>query len=204
MGENYIILTKQNSSEELIKKLPAFFTNVISIFKNKDNTDNTDFEVIIYKEDPTDDSVFNVYIKYINKTTNPITIDGTSTLMNNTNIREKGIFKEEGVNSDNIKNLTDVTINFNSEGKTLNTIGNLTFTTTAVGEKNFDDSISFKPRINTGGKKSVKKQPIYVKINISHKCKDGIERVLYQKGENFYVKVKSKVTGKFVFKKTKV
>jgi hypothetical protein len=124
--------------------------------------------------------------------------------MNNTNIREKGIFKEEGVNSDNIKNLTDVTINFNSEGKTLNTIGNLTFTTTAVGEKNFDDSISFKPRINTGGKKSVKKQPIYVKINISHKCKDGIERVLYQKGENFYVKVKSKVTGKFVFKKTKV
>ena len=44
----------------------------------------------------------------------------------------------------------------------------------------------------------------HINTGKKHTCKDGIERVLYQKGENFYVRVKSKVSGKFVFKKTSV
>lgn len=57
-----------------------------------------------------------------------------------------------------------------------------------------------------GGKKYKKSVPKSspVKTARSHKCKDGVVRKLYKKGENFFVKMKSKETGKFIFKKVKV
>jgi len=49
--------------------------------------------------------------------------------------------------------------------------------------------------------KSTKSSPI--KTARSHKCKDGVVRKLYKKGENFFVKMKSKETGKFTYRKVK-
>lgn len=54
-------------------------------------------------------------------------------------------------------------------------------------------------------KKSVKKEKESpIKTNKTHKCKDGKERKLYKKGGDMYVKMKSQVTGKMIFKKIKL
>ena len=53
---------------------------------------------------------------------------------------------------------------------------------------------------NIGGRKNKN----FVKTSQSHKCKDGVTRKLYKKGENFFVKMKSKITGKFNYKKIKI
>jgi hypothetical protein len=59
---------------------------------------------------------------------------------------------------------------------------------------------------NYGGsmRKSVKKLNSPVKTGMTHKCKDGVERKLYKKGVDMYVKMKSKKTGKMIYKKVKV
>ena len=61
-----------------------------------------------------------------------------------------------------------------------------------------------------GGKKSARKtastkkpKSSPVKTARSHKCKDGVVRKLYKKGENLFVKMKSKETGKFTYRKVK-
>jgi hypothetical protein len=43
-----------------------------------------------------------------------------------------------------------------------------------------------------------------VKTARTHKGKDGVIRRLYKKGQEFYVKIKSKITGKFGYRKVKV
>lgn len=49
--------------------------------------------------------------------------------------------------------------------------------------------------LQTGGK--------HVKTARKHKCKDGVTRVLYKKGDSFFVKKKSQKTGKISFCKVK-
>jgi hypothetical protein len=51
-------------------------------------------------------------------------------------------------------------------------------------------------------KKTVKKE-CPVKTSRTHKGKDGVVRRLYKRGVDFFVKVKSSITGKFVYKKVK-
>jgi hypothetical protein len=43
-----------------------------------------------------------------------------------------------------------------------------------------------------------------VKTSRTYKGKDGVERVLYKRGVDFYVKKKSEKTGKFTYRKVKV
>lgn len=54
----------------------------------------------------------------------------------------------------------------------------------------------------SGGK--AKKKMDHVKTTQSFKCKDGVERVLYKKGDSMYVKKKSAKTGKMTFSKVQM
>jgi len=47
------------------------------------------------------------------------------------------------------------------------------------------------------------RKSLYKKIGEKHKCVDGKCRMLWEKGNNMYVRVKSKITGKLVYKKVK-
>lgn len=70
---------------------------------------------------------------------------------------------------------------------------------------NILNKLSFESVQVTGGKsakKTVKKE-CPVKTSRTHKGKDGVVRRLYKRGVDFFVKVKSSVTGKFVYKKVK-
>jgi len=48
-----------------------------------------------------------------------------------------------------------------------------------------------------GGKN--KKVKVYLNTKTKHRCKDGILRILYKKGEFYYIKIKNKITKKFKF-----
>jgi hypothetical protein len=57
-------------------------------------------------------------------------------------------------------------------------------------------------KVNAGGSRI--SNAVYVKISRKYKGKDGIERVMYQKGKSMYVKKKSADTGKMVYTKVKI
>ena len=61
---------------------------------------------------------------------------------------------------------------------------------------------SMRKSSKKSAKKTVKKE-CPVKTSQTHKGKDGVVRRLYKRAGDFFVKVKSSVTGKFVYKKVK-
>ena len=71
-----------------------------------------------------------------------------------------------------------------------------------------DVEIFFKQTLSGGS--SRKARPVSsarvtpVKTNRTYKGRDGVERKLYKKGTDFYVKKKSEKTGKFTYRKVKV
>jgi hypothetical protein len=69
---------------------------------------------------------------------------------------------------------------------------------------------SFCEEKTVGGKSSRKPRTVKsarvtpVKTSRTYKGKDGVTRVLYKRGLDFYVKKKSEKTGKFTYRKVKV
>jgi len=68
----------------------------------------------------------------------------------------------------------------------------------------FSEPTLHSQSVQQGGKKRKSVKAITpVKTEKTHKCKDGVIRRLYAKGQDLYVKMKNSTTGKFVYKKIK-
>lgn len=67
----------------------------------------------------------------------------------------------------------------------------------------FDNNTITIISIIPSGGRSVRKS-LYIKTGEKHKCVDGKWRMLWHKGNNMYVRVKSKITGKLGYKKVNV